>query len=262
LLGLFYLATRMRMLSAKGVSATGTGQVYRMLTIALLLGSKFLDDNTFQNRSWAEVSNIPVSELNTMELDWLFSFEWKIHERIHNKEDGFGLWLARWENYRLTMASRNEVRQKLSPINTNITRQVSVSKPLLSPDGPIPPQYQRSNVYENTWLNPAACEYSPPSAPTSGPNTPDYYHGGSWMYTNPPPPYTRNWASQSDFTSYSHLPRSQPPSYHHTPVYTAPMSHSVWTGHGTSCGCTYCLKHHEHYFGARTFGAIQPMVAG
>ncbi|OKL62773.1 hypothetical protein UA08_01581 [Talaromyces atroroseus] len=263
LLGLFYLATRMRMLSAKGVYATGTGQVYRMLTTALLLGSKFLDDNTFQNRSWAEVSNISVSELNSMELDWLFAFEWKIHERIHNKKDGFGVWLARWENYRASITTRsNEVRQKLSPIDTNIARQLTISKPLMSPDGPIPPQYQRSNAYESTWLNPTACEYSPPSAPHSGPNTPEYYSGAAWMYTNPPPPYTRSWASQADYTPYSHHPRSQPPSYHHTPVYTAPMSNSVWTGHGSSCGCAYCLKHQDHYFGGNTFGVLQPIVAG
>ncbi|QKX57300.1 uncharacterized protein TRUGW13939_04412 [Talaromyces rugulosus] len=264
LLGLFYLATRMRMLSSKGIYATGTGQVYRMLTTALLLGSKFLDDNTFQNRSWAEVSNIPVSELNSMELDWLFAFEWKIHERIHNKEDGFGVWLARWEAYRATIVSirGNPTRQKLAPIDTNIARPYTVSKPLMSPDGPIPPQYQRPTNFENTWLNPAASEYSPPSAPHSGPNTPDYYNVGTWMYSNPPPPYTRSWMPQQQYLAHPHQPRSQPPSYHHTPVYTVPMSNSVWTGHGSSCGCAYCLKYQDKFFPANTFGAIQPMVAG
>ncbi|KKA18727.1 hypothetical protein T310_7325, partial [Rasamsonia emersonii CBS 393.64] len=139
LLGLFYLATRMRMLSAAGVYLTGSGQVYRMLTTALLLGSKFLDDNTFQNRSWAEVSNIPVAELNSMELDWLFAFEWKIHERIHNPQDGFAVWLSHWENYRAKMAGRgNEARQKLAPLDTNIARQHAVPKPLLSPRGSYP----------------------------------------------------------------------------------------------------------------------------
>jgi hypothetical protein len=262
LLGLFYLATRMRMLSASGVYATGSGQVYRMLTTALLLGSKFLDDNTFQNRSWSEVSNIPVSELNAMELEWLFAFEWKIHERIHNKQDGFSTWLAHWETYRAKISSRGcEPRQKLAPIDTNITRQYNVPKALMSPDGPIPLQYQRGPAYENSWLNPAACEYSPPSAPHSGPNTPDYYNAGPWLYTNPPPPYTRAWMPQQQFIPP--LPRSQPPSYHHTPVYGAPMGNSVWTGHGSSCGCLYCAKHQEHYLCANnTFGPMQPLVAG
>ncbi|KAL8639411.1 MAG: hypothetical protein Q9228_003556 [Teloschistes exilis] len=71
LLGLHYLATRMSLLSSKGRYPTDRRQIYIMLTTALLLGSKFLDDNTFQNRSWSEVSNIPVKELNEMELDWL-----------------------------------------------------------------------------------------------------------------------------------------------------------------------------------------------
>ncbi|KAJ9309412.1 hypothetical protein DTO217A2_1030 [Paecilomyces variotii] len=262
LLGLFYLASRMRMLSAAGVYATGSGQVYRMLTTALLLGSKFLDDNTFQNRSWSEVSNIPVSELNKTELEWLFAFEWKIHERIHNKQDGFATWLSHWETWRAKAAVRAcENRHKLAPIDTNIPRQHAVSKPLMSPEGPIPPQYQRSAHLDTTWLNPAASEYSPPSAPHSGPNTPDYYSLGAWAYANPPPPYSRAWIPQSQYMAQAG-PRSQPPSYHHTPAYSIPLTHSVWTGHGSSCGCVYCMKHHENYMCTNAFGAMQPVVAG
>lgn len=264
LLGLYYLATRMRMLSAAGVYATGSGQVYRMLTTALLLGSKFLDDNTFQNRSWAEVSNIPVAELNTMELDWLFAFEWKIHDRIHNKQDGFATWLTHWENFcaKATTTRMNESRQKLAPIDTNIARQHPVSKSLHSPDGPIPPQYQRSNQYENAWLNPAASEYSPPSAPQSGPTTPpDFYNVGPWVF-NPPMHYQRGWIAPQS-TYHSQPPsRSQPLSYRQTPPYAAPFTQSVWTGHGSSCGCLYCAKHHEHYLCASAMGTIQPVVAG
>ena len=66
LLDLLYLSTHMTMLSASGRYTTGSGQVYRMLVTSLQLGSKLLDDNTSQNRSWSEVSNIPVSELNLM----------------------------------------------------------------------------------------------------------------------------------------------------------------------------------------------------
>jgi hypothetical protein len=276
LLALYYLATRMRMLSATGIYMSGSGQVYRMLTTALLLGSKFLDDNTFQNRSWAEVSNIPVAELNTMELDWLFAFEWKLHERIHNSQDGFATWLTHWENYQTRSSPssaiiannsssgiNNECRQQLAPLDTiNIERQRSVSKPLHSPDGPIPPQYQRGNRYENAWLNPAALEYSPPSAPHSGPTTPpDYYSVAPWMF-NPPVHYQRGWvAPQSAFYSQS-ASRSQHLSYRQTPPYVAPFTQSVWTGHGSACGCAYCANHQEHYLCASTIGPIQPLVAG
>ncbi|GES58345.1 cyclin-like protein [Aspergillus terreus] len=259
LLGLYYLACRMRMLSAKKVFATGSGQVYRMLTVALLLGSKFLDDNTFQNKSWAEVSNIPVSELNSMELEWLFAFEWKIHDRIYDPQDGFASWRSHWEKWQAKFARVQETRHSLVPIDTNVTRGSRLSKPLMSPEGPIPPQYQRSSHFETSWLNPAASEYSPPSAPHSGPTTPDYYSVGPWAYTNPPPPYSRTWIPPQQ--SYIPQPRSQPPSYHHTPAYALPFAQSVWTGHGSSCGCMYCAKHMEHYMCAGAFGSMQPIVA-
>ncbi|RAL10904.1 putative cyclin-like protein (Clg1) [Aspergillus homomorphus CBS 101889] len=261
LLGLYYLSSRMRMLSSAKVFHSGSGQVYRMLTVALLLGSKFLDDNTFQNKSWAEVSNIPVSELNSMELDWLFAFEWKIHDRIYDKQDGFASWLKHWENWRAkTVARAQESRHALAPLDTNVPRPHRVSKPLLSPEGPIPPQYQRSSTFENSWLNPTASEYSPPSAPHSGPNTPDYFAVGPWAYTNPPPPYTRTWVP----TPQQYIPTappSQPPSYHHTPAYALPFAQSVWTGHGSSCGCLYCAKPADHYMCANPFGSMQPIVA-
>ncbi|KAJ5095539.1 hypothetical protein NUU61_004895 [Penicillium alfredii] len=262
LLGLFYLSSRMRMLSAQRVFQTGSGQVYRMLTVALLLGSKFLDDNTFQNKSWSEVSNIPVAELNRMELEWLFAFEWRIHDRIYDQQDGFASWRAHWKNWRAKATARaQESRQTLAPLDTNIVRSHSVSKPLMSPEGPIPPQYQRGSHIENSWLNPTASEYSPPSAPHSGPNTPDYYSVGPWAYSNPPPPYSRAWVAPPP-QYMPPAPRSQPPSYHHTPAYGLPFAQSVWTGHGSSCGCMYCAKHLEHYMCNTAFPSLQPILAG
>lgn len=272
LLGLFYLACRMRQLSSQRVFQANSGQVYRMLTVSLLLGSKFLDDNTFQNKSWAEVSNIPVAELNKMELEWLFAFDWKIHNRMYDEQDGFNSWRRHWDTWRAkaSLRAQESTRQALAPLDTNVIRQhqhqqqhqhQSIAKPLMSPEGPIPPQYQRSSHIETSWLNPAASEYSPPSAPHSGPNTPDYYSVGPWAYSNPPPPYSRAWVPPTSYLPQS-APRSQPPSYHHTPAYGLPFAQSVWTGHGSSCGCMYCAKHIEHYMCNTAFPALQPILAG
>lgn len=260
LLGLYYLASRMRMLSSAGVYTSGSGQVSRFLTVALILGSKFLDDNTFQNKSWSEVSNIPVAELNKLELEWLFAFEWKIHDRIYEKQEGFASWRRHWESWRAKAVARAQepLRRALAPIDTNTSRANIISKPLMSPEGPIPPQYQRPTHYETSWLNPAASEYSPPSAPDSGPTTPDYYAVGPWAY--PPPPYSRAWIPPPPYMQPS-APPSQPPSYHQTP-YALPFAQSVWTGHGSSCGCMYCAKHMEHYMCTSAFGSMQPIVAG
>ncbi|CAI7622858.1 unnamed protein product [Penicillium manginii] len=245
LLGLFYLSSRMRMLSSQRVFQSSSGQIYRMLTVALLLGSKFLDDNTFQNKSWAEVSNIPVAELNKLELEWLFAFDWKIHDRIYEQQDGFASWRRHWDTWSAKANVRaHESRQTLSPLDTNVVRQQPTSKPLMSPEGPIPPQYQRGTLVESSWLNPAASEYSPPSAPHSGPNTPDYYSVGPWAYSNPPPPYSRAWMAPPPQYIPQSAPRSQPPSYNHTPAYGLPFAQSVWTGHGSSA-----------------FPALQPIAA-
>ena len=259
LLGLYYLTARLRMLSSAGVYTSGRGQVSRFLTVALLLGSKFLDDNTFQNKSWSEVSSIPVADLNSMELEWLFAFDWNIHTRIYDKDDGFTSWRKHWESWRAKASAPvyEPPRRSLAPIDTNTARTNVISKPLMSPEGPIPPQYQRPTNFENSWLNPAASEYSPPSAPNSGPTTPDYYAVGPWAY--PPPPYSRAWIPPPPYMQPS-APPSQPPSYHHTP-YALPFAQSVWTGHGSSCGCMYCAKHMEHYMCNSAFGSMQPMVA-
>src|ERR1700744_5744607 len=121
MLGLFYLASRMKILQRRGEDVQSSGAVYRMLTICLLLGSKFLDDNTFQNRSWAEVSSIPVQDLNAMELQWLAGFNWTIHGPMYDQEEGFFMWVDHWHAYeaKAEIAKAKEV-QKLTPIDTNV----------------------------------------------------------------------------------------------------------------------------------------------
>lgn len=237
MLGLFYLASRMKIVSKRGDDISSSGTVYRMLTTSLLLGSKFLDDNTFQNRSWAEVSSIPVHELNTMELQWLEGFNWCIHGPMYDENEGFFVWIDHWKDYeKKAMTVRVKEHQKLTPIDTSYYRsQPTQPDVLMSPEGPIPPRYQQAAQYGTLW------EYSPPSAPHSGPATPDYY--SNWSYGQAAPPaYSRNsWNSNSATSAYS-AQRSQPPSYHHTPSYlNQHYTHS-------SCGCTSCAKQSEYYF--------------
>jgi len=259
-LGLFYLASRMRIVSETGADTRSSGTVYRMLTTCLLLGSKFLDDNTFQNRSWADVSSIPVLELNQMELEWLKGFDWTLHGPMYHEIDGFYMWREHWKAYQEdAQLARARESQKLASIDTTTARvQQSARQPLMSPEGPIPLQYQRSAQYDTQWVRPLIADYSPPSAPHSGLTTPDYYNNGNWPQA--PPPYSKqSWASNNTTPVYaSH--RSQPPSYQHTPSYIQGYSQSVWNNHGPSCTCSLCPKHHEHYFSHPTAYGIQSVV--
>ncbi|GAN11836.1 hypothetical protein MAM1_1073d11447 [Mucor ambiguus] len=55
------------------------GSEVRLFTTALVLANKYLDDNTFTNKTWSEVSSIPVNELNIMEMEFLSALNYNIH---------------------------------------------------------------------------------------------------------------------------------------------------------------------------------------
>lgn len=252
MLGLFYLSARMKIVNVSGPDVSSSGTVYRMLTTCLLLGSKFLDDNTFQNRSWAEVSSIPVQELNVMELEWLQDFNWEIHNIFHKNGD-LDNWIDHWHMYekRAKTAKAKEM-QKLAPIDTTLRRSHSVQySGLMSPDGPIPRQYQIGPQYDTQWARPYLSEYSPPSAPHSGPATPEYYP--NWSYGPTSTPYSRqNWSANS--SAYA-VQQSQLSGFTQTPTYQPyGFNHPAWSGHGSNCGCTLCAKHSEYYFTQNGYG--------
>lgn len=55
------------------------GSEFRLLTIALMLGNKFLDDNTYTNKTWAEVSGISVTEIHIMEVEFLSNMRYNLY---------------------------------------------------------------------------------------------------------------------------------------------------------------------------------------
>ncbi|KAG0172667.1 hypothetical protein DFQ29_008278 [Apophysomyces sp. BC1021] len=57
------------------------GSEVRLFTTALVLANKFLDDNTFTNKTWSDVSSIPVHELNIMEMEFLSALNYRIYVR-------------------------------------------------------------------------------------------------------------------------------------------------------------------------------------
>ena len=265
LLGLYYLATRMTMLSANGRYTTGSGQVYRMLTTSLLLGSKFLDDNTFQNRSWSEVSNIPVTELNVLEIEWLLAIKWDLHANPDDPQ-GFMLWQEQWEVYQNRKAVEKSLETlKLAPVDTNLQRQHSMNKhysaaaayqsshneQTFSAGAKDHVRSQRSTPRYDQWppLR-SKTDYSPPSAPETGPNTPEWYsrlsgvgygHGQQSYPTGTMPPSSQILSSQISQPAY------------HAP-YLQQYNPGPWNPHGTHCGCCYCRSHQDRYSMAPGYG--------
>ncbi|KAK3060401.1 hypothetical protein LTS18_008620, partial [Coniosporium uncinatum] len=54
------------------------GSEFRLFTVALMLGNKFLDDNTYTNKTWAEVSGISVQEVHIMEVEFLSNMRYSL----------------------------------------------------------------------------------------------------------------------------------------------------------------------------------------
>lgn len=65
----------------------GEGAVQRVLTLGLACSNKWLSDNTFTNRSWSDVTQLPLSELNTLELFALGPLKFDLSLDVSEWED-------------------------------------------------------------------------------------------------------------------------------------------------------------------------------
>ena len=264
LLGLHYLTVRMTLLSARGKYTYGGGDVYNMLTTALLLGSKFLDDNTFQNRSWSDVSNISVKKLNALECDWLQDINWDMHFDPSDAK-GFALWRRRWQTFQGLTSGKNvdslaETMKRASLDNSFQRRQQTTFQPLSGnaqyitnyPEAGPAGYYHEHSAH---WQAPrydqwapirSGSEYSPSSASETEPNTPNYAmpHG------------IDHGALPSTYPSLK-----MPPSLHILPSNAPAQGYfaAQYNQHGTYCICAYCTSYCDRY---ATNYAFDQTVAG
>ncbi|PMD48608.1 putative meiotically up-regulated gene 80 protein [Hyaloscypha variabilis F] len=256
LLGMNYLARRMNMLNAAGPYKATDGVVWRMLTIGLLLGSKFLDDNTFQNRSWSE-------------HEWLDAMGWSLYVNLDESND-FKAWMDSWKEWR---EAKNVQRKAtldrlapLAPIDTNVQRPRPYSQAFSAYPKSASRERHQSGFHsaydQNSWVNPYPTPHlTPPSAPDSGLNTPEYVN----MTATGGAPRYNDWAVYNQYSRYqapSHAPYvashgpypvSQHNNYH--------LGVHVWDGSLVECQCVYCISPvKQPYFMSHGYG--QQIVAG
>jgi hypothetical protein len=242
-----------------------------MLTIGLLLGSKFLDDNTFQNRSWSEVSGIPVSELNTLEHEWLDAMSWSLYVNLDESND-FKAWMQSWNEWR---EAKNIQRKAtldrlapLAPIDTNIQRPRPYSQTYSGyPKSAARerPQSGFSSAYDQNSWNPYPTPHlTPPSAPDSGLNTPES-HG--YMSATGGAPRYNDWALYNQYSRGYQAPTHAPyvPSLGHYPVnhHTYHLGNVWGDGSLIECQCGYCISPvKQPYFMSHGYGQQQQILAG
>lgn len=55
------------------------GSEFRVAVVALMLANKFIDDNTYTNKTWSEVSGIELQEINKMEREFLRGVAFRLY---------------------------------------------------------------------------------------------------------------------------------------------------------------------------------------
>ncbi|KAK3697833.1 hypothetical protein LTR37_017224 [Vermiconidia calcicola] len=127
------------------------GSEYRLLTVALMLGNKFLDDNTYTNKTWAEVSGINVNEVHIMEVEFLSNMKYCL---FTSAED----W-AKWQSLLGRFASFVDRTSRPQPRN---------------PPAPILPPASSLHLPMALPSPPASNQASPPYASDLAPYVPPY----------------------------------------------------------------------------------------
>ncbi|KAJ4286605.1 hypothetical protein N0V88_007967 [Collariella sp. IMI 366227] len=75
ILALFYIY---RLKQANPTAKGQPGSAYRLVVVALMLANKFLDDNTYTNKTWADVSGLSVKDIHVMEVEFLSNMRYAL----------------------------------------------------------------------------------------------------------------------------------------------------------------------------------------
>ncbi|KAI1813731.1 hypothetical protein GGS20DRAFT_464847 [Poronia punctata] len=281
LLGMNYLAKYINLNKHFGVYDTvSEGELWKMVTVGLMLGSKFMDDNTFQNRSWADVSGISVPELNAMEIKWLTDMEWNLFVNLDRSHD-YEAWLKSWEQYRGSkqpvLQKHQAVREKLAPIVTGIHN-----------DGPwwaqaSTPVYESWDVSEREWYmrragQPDKVAYRPregswpnhyqngwPQAPLTPPDsgygTPEYFNSAASVNSRYIESFNQAIENQSFHRSF-HAPSGNYLNNNGSQYHPGYPGHKWWDAGVADCNCSHCIPSAHAKAGPyfQSHGHVQPVM--
>ncbi|ORX83066.1 hypothetical protein BCR32DRAFT_292240 [Anaeromyces robustus] len=125
------------MLSKKHPELKGYGSEKNLMVMALMVTNKMLYDNTYSNKTWSEISDIPLDELNIMELEFCGVLDYNLN--IDPKNYGI------WENYMRTLVSKfeNDSVKRLNYLKTarglTAESKLNTKQKICNPPSPITP---------------------------------------------------------------------------------------------------------------------------
>ncbi|KAL1897363.1 hypothetical protein Sste5346_004099 [Sporothrix stenoceras] len=136
------------------------GSEFRLLTVALMLGNKFLDDNTYTNKTWSDVSGLHVKEIHVMEVEFLSNMRYSLLVSKEEWED----WLAKLAKFRMYY--------ERAKISTMSPPNLAAPRPAVSPmSSPTTYHHQPASSTVNLSPTSVAGAFQMPSySPNSRPN--------------------------------------------------------------------------------------------
>jgi hypothetical protein len=141
------------------------GSEYRLLTVALMLGNKFLDDNTYTNKTWAEVSGINVAEVHIMEVEFLSNMKYNLFTDV----DDWSKWqtlLGKYASFLDRAANPPPVQTRPVPI---LPPASSLQLPMALPSPPASNQASppyAADLAHTGFSYPATNSHGPTPAPS------------------------------------------------------------------------------------------------
>ncbi|KOC11907.1 mucin [Aspergillus flavus AF70] len=138
------------------------GSEYRLMTIALMLGNKFLDDNTYTNKTWAEVSGISVQEIHVMEVEFLSN----VRYNLFVSEEGWTQWHSKLSLFAdfFNKASLAPEAKELESTTSAPRTSPSLGASQVSPSQRLPSPPNSDVLRAQNWSFPSnAPAYAPPT---------------------------------------------------------------------------------------------------
>ncbi|TKA78808.1 hypothetical protein B0A55_02233 [Friedmanniomyces simplex] len=231
--------------------STSENQIYRLLAVSLILGSKFLDDNTFINRSWSDVTAIKVHELNQLEVKWLQLIHWELHVDPE-AANGLQAWLHAWKEYQEKDLAKQQPA-RLSPLDTNVVRHTSHRErysPYPTPHSAVPSRTHETS-HSAGYAAPSS-QYANTSytsdlwAASERQSTIDDYYRRNNRYSAIPESNDYGHQASARQSTYAY-PQTAHPSYYQAPAYGSAWDQGAWNAaHRMDCACSTCI-YQQHY---------------
>lgn len=150
--------------SKKEIDLLNESEIFIRLIVALILGNKFNDDNTFTNRSWCGATGLEIELINNEEKSWLKEINWELNvvnfeSNILTLEECWKTWLDKYTNESLPSSpnffNHNEKSTSpdyryqpsipSSPISINEFYSISSSRTNLNDTSPV------SQIKDSIW---------------------------------------------------------------------------------------------------------------